>query len=148
MPSTSISTPSDTRAMPKLRGAAADRVAPGSFNAFENTWKIVKPKPISDSDVRSTDISVRSALMRVRWKLMPVRRDDSSTDLSSAVGNSGSGGRGATMPAASSRSPAARKRESTRAALSISTGPRPSEHHAQDPADHFAEGKLDQGQRQ
>ena len=36
---------------------------------------------ISDSDVRITDISVRSALMRVRWNDMPVRRDDSSTEI-------------------------------------------------------------------
>ena len=39
--------------------------------SFSKTWKIVKPKPISDSDVRITDISVRSALMRVRWNDMP-----------------------------------------------------------------------------
>ena len=43
----------------------------------------MKPKLISDSDVRITDISVRSALMRVRWNDMPVRRDDSSTEMSS-----------------------------------------------------------------
>ena len=49
--------------------------------SFSNTWKIVKPKLISDSDVRMTDISVRSALMRVRWNDMPVRRDDSSTEM-------------------------------------------------------------------
>ncbi len=49
--------------------------------SFSNTWKIVKPKLMSESDVRITDISVRSALMRVRWKLMPVRRDDSSTEI-------------------------------------------------------------------
>src|ERR1700722_19705435 len=35
---------------------------------------MVKPKPISESAVRITDISVRSALMRVRWNDMPVRR--------------------------------------------------------------------------
>ena len=46
--------------------------------ALLNTWKIVKPKPISDSEVRITDISVRSALMRVRWNDMPVRRIDIS----------------------------------------------------------------------
>ena len=43
----------------------------------------MNPNPISDSDVRMTDINVRSALMRVRWKLIPVRRDDSSTEMSS-----------------------------------------------------------------
>ena len=43
----------------------------------------MKPKPISDSDVRITDISVRSALMRVRWNDMPVRRDDSSIEMRS-----------------------------------------------------------------
>ena len=41
----------------------------------------MKPKLISDSEVRITDISVRSALMRVRWNDMPVRRDDSSTEI-------------------------------------------------------------------
>jgi hypothetical protein len=46
-------------------------------------WKIVNPKEINDSDVRMTDISVRSALMRVRWSDMPVRREDSSTEMSS-----------------------------------------------------------------
>src|SRR5262249_52255071 len=35
---------------------------------------------MSESDVRITLMSVRSALMRVRWKDMPVRRDESSTD--------------------------------------------------------------------
>src|ERR1044072_4966896 len=39
---------------------------------------MVKPKPISDSDVRITDIKVRSALIRVRWNDMPVRREASS----------------------------------------------------------------------
>src|SRR5579862_5677458 len=42
---------------------------------------MVKPKPISDSAVRITLINVRSALMRVRWNDMPVRRDESSTDI-------------------------------------------------------------------
>ena len=58
--------------------------------SFWNTWKIVKPKLISDSDVRITDISVRSALIRVRWNDMPVRRDDSSTDAVSEVYPGGS----------------------------------------------------------
>lgn len=43
----------------------------------------MKPKEISDSEVRITDISVRSALMRVRWNDMPVRREDSSTEIRS-----------------------------------------------------------------
>ena len=84
MPMTSIAMPSATSAMPKLRGAAAcaDHVG---IPSFWKTWKIVKPKLISDSDVRITDISVRSALMRVRWNDMPVRRDDSSTEISVRV---------------------------------------------------------------
>ena len=44
---------------------------------------MVNPKPISDSDVRITDISVRSALIRVRWNDIPVRRDESSTEMTS-----------------------------------------------------------------
>jgi hypothetical protein len=77
-------------------------------NIFWNIWKMVKPKPMSDSEVRITDIKVRSALMRVRWNDIPVRRVDisvravesfvrcleSSTDAlpgsdSSTVGNDG-----------------------------------------------------------
>ena len=46
----------------------------------------MKPKPISDSDVRMTDISVRSADMRVRWNDMPVRRADSSVEMSVSFG--------------------------------------------------------------
>ena len=34
--------------------------------SFWNTCAMVKPKLMSESDVRMTDISVRSALMRVR----------------------------------------------------------------------------------
>ncbi len=41
----------------------------------------MKPNEISESEVRITDIRVRSALIRVRWNDMPVRRDDSSTDI-------------------------------------------------------------------
>jgi hypothetical protein len=41
----------------------------------------VKPNEISESEVRITDISVRSALMRVRWNDMPVRREDNSTEI-------------------------------------------------------------------
>ena len=33
---------------------------------FWKIWKIVNPKPMSDNDVRMIDMSVRSALMRVR----------------------------------------------------------------------------------
>src|SRR6185369_6551289 len=43
---------------------------------------MVKPKPISDSAVRITDINVRSALIRVRWKDIPVRRAASSVAIS------------------------------------------------------------------
>src|SRR5215471_10584521 len=39
---------------------------------------MVKPKLMSDSAVRMTAISVRSAAMRVRWNAMPVRRIASS----------------------------------------------------------------------
>src|SRR5262245_19842125 len=38
---------------------------------------------MSESEVRMTDMRVRSALMRVRWKDMPVRREESSTDIRS-----------------------------------------------------------------
>ena len=65
MPRTSITIPSPTRARPKFRGAAA-LVMTFWSRSFSNTWAMVKPKPISDSEVRMTDISVRSALMRVR----------------------------------------------------------------------------------
>ncbi len=41
----------------------------------------MKPKPINESEVRITDISVRSALMRVRWNDIPVRRDASSVEM-------------------------------------------------------------------
>jgi hypothetical protein len=54
----------------------------------------VKPKLISDNEVRITDISVRSALMRVRWNDIPVRRDPSSTDGSSNGLAAELGGRG------------------------------------------------------
>jgi hypothetical protein len=46
----------------------------------ERLFRMVKPKLINDSDVRMTDISVRSALMRVRWNDMPARREESSTE--------------------------------------------------------------------
>ena len=48
--------------------------------SFSKNCAIVKPKLISDSEVLITDISVRSALMRVRWNDMPVRRADISSD--------------------------------------------------------------------
>src|SRR5215468_6492199 len=54
---------------------------------------MVKPKPMSDRDVRITDISVRSALNRVRWNDIPVCRAASSCEADS--GGSGVGrGRG------------------------------------------------------
>jgi hypothetical protein len=40
---------------------------------------MVKPKLISEIEVRITDIKVRSVLLRVRWNDMPVRRAESST---------------------------------------------------------------------
>ncbi len=67
--------PSATSASPKFCGAWLDAAIIFASRAFENTWKIVKPKPISESAVRMIDISVRSALMRVRWNDMPVRRE-------------------------------------------------------------------------
>jgi len=65
----------DERDAEVARGAGA-RIVPAS-----NSWEIVKPKEISDSEVRITDISVRSALKRVRWKAMPVRRAACSTEI-------------------------------------------------------------------
>src|SRR5579863_2767854 len=82
MPRTSITMPSATRASPKLRGAAAFLMISRS-RSFSNTCAMVKPKPISEREVRITDISVRSALIRVRWNDMPVRRDESSVCASS-----------------------------------------------------------------
>src|SRR5262245_6127887 len=88
MPATSMPMPSQTSAMPNMRGSCAEVTTSVSFSFWKNC-AIVKPKLISDSDVRITDISVRSALMRVRWKDMPVRRFESSTEMSSPVcGNS------------------------------------------------------------
>ncbi len=46
----------------------------------------MKPKPISESEVRITDISVRSALMRVRWNDIPVWRAASSWEISDGSG--------------------------------------------------------------
>jgi len=40
-----------------------------------------KPKESSDSEVRITDIRARSALIRVRWNAMPVRRAACSTEI-------------------------------------------------------------------
>ena len=40
---------------------------------------------LSESEVRMTDISVRSALMRVRWNDSPVRRFESSSDTSNGT---------------------------------------------------------------
>src|SRR5882672_5307170 len=82
MPTTSIPIPKYTNVSPKLRGDLLFLSTPASCS-FWKTWKIVKPKPINDSEVRITDISVRSALIRVRWNDIPVRRDDSSTEMRS-----------------------------------------------------------------
>src|SRR5262249_40891821 len=78
MPPISMRTPRATSVMPKLRAEPPYVMVPTSRSLW-NTWKIVKPKEISDKDVRITDINVRSALKRVRWKAMPVRRAASST---------------------------------------------------------------------
>src|SRR6516165_4967213 len=47
---------------------------------------MVKPKLMSDSAVRMTAISVRSAAMRVRWNAMPVRRIASSVVTDAELG--------------------------------------------------------------
>src|SRR5262252_8799000 len=47
---------------------------------------MVKPKLMSDSAVRMTAISVRSAAMRVRWNAMPVRRIASSVVIDAELG--------------------------------------------------------------
>src|SRR6185436_18722891 len=78
MPSTSITTPSTTSAKPKLRAVPLSTGSRFDSFSFLKNWKIVKPNPINDSDVRIVDISVRSALIRVRWNDIPVRRADSS----------------------------------------------------------------------
>ena len=39
----------------------------------------------NDSDVRMTDISVRSALILVRWNDIPVRRDESSVEIAPSL---------------------------------------------------------------
>ena len=51
------------------------------FPELLKNWKIVNPKLMSESEVRITDISVRSALMRVRWNDIPVLRIDISVRL-------------------------------------------------------------------
>src|ERR1700752_4412024 len=84
MPSASMSTPSATSDVPKFCGARLVSAITFDSRRCENAWKIVKPKPISDSAVRMIDISVRSALMRARWNDMPVRREESSTETWSA----------------------------------------------------------------
>src|SRR4029450_8058694 len=80
MPTMSIARPSHTSASPKCRGASLlFRICASC--AFWKTWKIVKPKGSSERDVRITDINVRSALKRVRWNDIPVRRDASSVEI-------------------------------------------------------------------
>ena len=81
MPSASITMPSSTSAVPKFCAGAELSVKPCTC-ALRKNWKIVKPKEISDSEVRITDISVRSALSRVRWNAMPVRRAASAVPAS------------------------------------------------------------------
>ena len=76
--------PIPTSAPPKPRDAPALSMTAFSCS-FWNTWAIVKPKLMSESEVRITDISVRSADMRVRWNDMPVRRAESSIDARSST---------------------------------------------------------------
>ena len=74
--------PITTSAAPKLCAAEALLMTAFSCN-FWKAWAMVKPKPMSESEVRITDISVRSADIRVRWNDMPVRRAESSVDARS-----------------------------------------------------------------
>src|SRR4051812_13612563 len=67
---------------------------------------MVKPKLISDSEVRITLIRVRSALMRVRWNDSPVRRLDNSMEVRSGLDSSTAGiaGTSATAPSLATKS--------------------------------------------
>ena len=76
--------PITTSAPPKPRDAPAFLMTSLSCS-FWNTWAMVKPKLMSESEVRITDISVRSADMRVRWNDMPVRRAESSSEARSST---------------------------------------------------------------
>src|SRR5262245_21094516 len=82
MPNTSMAMPSQTRDCPKFRDAfgASLRLPPAW--SLEKNWKIVKPKLMSEIEVRITDMSVRSAASRVRWNAIPVRRMASSVLIS------------------------------------------------------------------
>src|SRR5690349_14009695 len=84
MPITSRTTPSKISAKPNRRGASGGNLVARnlSLSVWKN-WKIVKPKPINESEVRTTDISVRSELIRVRSRDMAVRFDESSKLASS-----------------------------------------------------------------
>src|SRR5215831_6637626 len=82
MPRIRMPMPSQTSICPKRLGAAAALMTSEAFSFWKN-WKMVKPKLMREMDVRITDIKVRSALRRVRWKDMPVRRAESSTEGSS-----------------------------------------------------------------
>src|SRR5215469_538177 len=85
IPRISMPMPSSTSDSPKLRAGAAPLSTPASFSLLKNV-KMVKPKLMSDSAVRMTAISVRSAAMRVRWNAMPVRRIASSVVADAGLG--------------------------------------------------------------
>src|SRR5215470_9961908 len=85
IPRISMPMPSSTSDSPKLRAGAALFSTPASFSLLKNV-KMVKPKLMSDSAVRMTAISVRSAAMRVRWNAMPVRRIASSVVIDAELG--------------------------------------------------------------
>ena len=66
-----------TRASPKRAGARGGKM-PATGSLLEIPWKklkIVKPNPMSESDVRMVAMRVRSAAMRVRWTERLVRSE-------------------------------------------------------------------------
>ena len=65
IPSASKATPISTIARPKRSAAYAGIDGLDAATERKN-WKIVKPNPISERQVRRIDMSVRSALIRVR----------------------------------------------------------------------------------
>ena len=78
--SSSANARSTSSPTPKTVSRRAVSSAGDAATINEDTTTTI-PVLINDSDVRITDISVRSALMRVRWNDMPVRRIDSSTEM-------------------------------------------------------------------
>lgn len=73
--------PSTIRARPKFRGAASGIFALLLPRVWKN-WKIVNPKAISDSDVLTIDIKVRSLLIAVRSNDIAVLLAESSVEAS------------------------------------------------------------------